>query len=414
MGRTVSDEANRRLAVAEPIATVGLALPSIDFRAKPMTNNNQIGAVALLTESDDVVDQGPVPFARRQPSAGARTANDAADCRSDSEVLWDRLEPAIGAVKFWVHRVDSEAIRRGEASSESLKALTKTFAICVRLLDEVLGDQAGAPTNARQAVGARVQTELLPYMLMSGNAERWYSKPRGYAGDYLSIARIYEDHSQGSGRVGPILDRCFLDMPAVRAVQNRRALIAAEILATVASRPEKPVRVASLACGPAIELFDVYRDLPDPGALRSTLIDLDLSALADVSDRRDRVGLKGHMALVNEDLIRLAAGRRAAPCKEQDLVYSIGLIDYFSDGFVVRLLNFVHSILRKGGRVLLGNFHPRNSTKALMDYVLDWKLVHRTEEDMNRLFEASLFGQPCSRILFENERINLFAECYKS
>lgn len=44
-----------------------------------------------------------------------------------------------------------------------------------------------------------------------------------------------------------------------------------------------------------------------------------------------------------------------------------------------------------------------------MDHLLDWKLIHRTEDDMNRLFEASKFGRPCDEIRFEAERINLFA-----
>ena len=33
---------------------------------------------------------------------------------------------------------------------------------------------------------------------------------------------------------------------------------------------------------------------------------------------------------------------------------------------------------------------------------------------MNQLFQGSKFAQPCSRILFEPERVNLFAECRKA
>ena len=48
-----------------------------------------------------------------------------------------------------------------------------------------------------------------------------------------------------------------------------------------------------------------------------------------------------------------------------------------------------------------------------MDHVLDWKLVHRDEGDMDTLFNASAFGRGCSRIRFEEEGVNLFAECIK-
>jgi hypothetical protein len=58
-------------------------------------------------------------------------------------------------------------------------------------------------------------------------------------------------------------------------------------------------------------------------------------------------------------------------------VYSVGLIDYFSDASVR-------------------------------------KLIHRTEDDLHRLFAASAFGRPCTRIRFEAEGVNMFAECVKA
>lgn len=199
----------------------------------------------------------------------------------------------------------------------------------------------------------------------------------------------------------------------MRAVQNRRALLVAEIRSTVDATSGRPAQVTSLACGPARELFDVYETLPDPGALASTLVDIDLHALAHVADHRDRIKLERQMTLVHENLVYLATGRAKAPFCEQDLVYSIGLIDYFADDFVVKLLDFVHGTLRAGGRVVLGNFHPRNGTRAVMDHVLDWKLIHRTEDDMHRLFRASAFARTCTRIVYEDQGINLFAECVK-
>jgi hypothetical protein len=63
---------------------------------------------------------------------------------------------------------------------------------------------------------------------------------------------------------------------------------------------------------------------------------------------------------------------------------------------------------------VLGNFHPCNVTRAVMDHVLGWKLVHRTAEDMTRLYRASTFGRDCARVLYEEEGVNLFAECVKA
>lgn len=89
------------------------------------------------------------------------------------------------------------------------------------------------------------------------------------------------------------------------------------------------------------------------------------------------------------------------------------MTDSLNDKLVTKLLQFAHQNLAVGGRVLLGNFHPRNPAKEFMDFVLDWRLIHRSEEDMDRLFRGSPFGRACTRIQFEGEGVNLFAECVR-
>jgi len=70
-------------------------------------------------------------------------------------------------------------------------------------------------------------------------------------------------------------------------------------------------------------------------------------------------------------------------------------------------------VLRPGGKVILGNFHPSNPSRALMDHVLDWRLIHRSEADMDTLFLASRFGRAATRCRLEPAGVNLFAECVK-
>ena len=126
---------------------------------------------------------------------------------------------------------------------------------------------------------------------------------------------------------------------------------------------------------------------------------------------REKLG--GQIDPVFGNFIYLATGRKILDIPEQDLVYSLGLIDYFNDKLTIKLINFIFGILKVGGKIILGNFHPRNTTKALMDHILNWKLVHRTEEDMNKLFSQSLFKSTCTEIRFEDAGVDLFAQCIK-
>jgi SAM-dependent methyltransferase len=346
--------------------------------------------------------ESPKSFAQRRSSA------------SHEPPLWQRpartrspVEVRMEEFRKMLAEADRAAIRnQGEVPDELAATIRSRFQdFCVWLNDELRGR---GPDSAEE-LGARVQRELLPYLLLTENGERWYAKPRGHAGDFLSIERIYENVGRGTGRLGPLLDQCFLEMPAAQAVRNRRGLLRSEIERAIASAEGEPARVLSLACGPARELFDCFDALPDPSKLAATGIDIDFQALAYAGDLRTRRKLGRHLRLENANLVYLATGRQRLELPPQDLVYSIGLIDYFDDRFVIRLLDWVYERLAPGGRVILGNFHPDNPTRAMMDHVLEWRLNHRTEEDMNRLFWASRFGRACDEIRFEEQRINLFA-----
>lgn len=89
------------------------------------------------------------------------------------------------------------------------------------------------------------------------------------------------------------------------------------------------------------------------------------------------------------------------------MIYSVGLFDYFSDRVAVRVLDWAHDMLRPGGKVCIGNFHPRNPFRVFMDEVMDWSLTYRKEEDMRKLFRKSKFGRDC-KIIYEAERVDLF------
>ncbi|MCP4147747.1 MAG: hypothetical protein GY757_08345, partial [bacterium] len=218
---------------------------------------------------------------------------------------------------------------------------------------------------------------------------------------------------EGYGRLGPVLDQCLLNLPAAKAVRNRRSILYKEIIKTINEKNGKTANIMSIACGPSREILDVLQSTSGEKALKATLLDFDLKALSFVDEELENLDLKKNVELVNENILLLISGRKKLLIEKQDFVYSIGLIDYFSDRIVIKLLNYIHSILHENGRVMVGNFHPQNPTKAFMDYVLEWPLIHRSEEDMNRLFMSSKFQRPCDKIIFEEEGINLFVECRK-
>ena len=427
LGVFATDSGGRRLALVGPGEIVG-EMSFLERRA-PTESVKAIETTMVLVLPRPTLEAklaGDVGFSSRFHiglakllSQRLRAAN--AHLRAQTPIAigeesgpWAPFGRVIRQFKGLMKQVDAAALKNdGEVPAELSETVRAQFQKMAVMLNDGLGDCATLNERTKEEFGIRIQHELLPYLHLTENADRWYSKPRGYAGDFLSIDFIYQNRAGGSGRLGPLLDRCFLDLPAAVAVRNRRGVLGREIGEAIAAKGGAPAQVTSLASGPAQELFDVFAGLPDPMQLKVHLVDMDLQALAFVADKRDKLRLSRRMITHNENVIFLALGRKQLELANQDLVYSIGLIDYFGDDMVVRLLSWIHGILAPGGRVILGNFHPANPTKALMDHVLEWKLIHRTEEDMDRLYTRSLFGRPSTAIRWEEQRINLFAECVK-
>lgn len=323
-----------------------------------------------------------------------------------------RFIAGIERFKSLLLQADGEALRNGQISEATSLTAKKAFRDFCCLVHDTIGDSSTISSSIKAELGGRLQREILPFVLLTNLIERCYSKPRGYAGDFHTIEMIYRNRCTERGRIGPLLDQCFLDTPPAIAMRNRRAFLAAEIIRTVEAK-NSPTHVTSLACGPAGEVFDAFLQLDDSRQLQASLLDIDLQALAFVADRRDKEKLQNRMNLINANLVYLALGRQKLSLQEQDLIYSSGLIDYFNDRFVVRLLNWIYGRLCPNGTVILSTFHTNNYCKEMMDCVMEWRLIHRSEEQINRLFAASAFGRPCTRIQFEREETIVFAECVK-
>jgi len=325
---------------------------------------------------------------------------------------WQRISGTINEFKALIQKADLEALKNENVVPQEVANNVETgFIELNAAVQEAIDDDSHENLHIKDEIGMMLQRELLPYLLLSRTAERIYAKPRGSTGDYLTIKWIYENKPEGVGRIGPLLDRCLLDLPMLRAVRNQCTIIAHEIRRAIEKKEDSCLQVTCLGCGPAEEIFDVFMELHDPSCLCATLIDVDLQALASVGERLDKMKLAGYVKMNNANLVYLATNRQKLDVGGQDLVYSMGITNYFDDKIVLSLMNYIHTLLGPGGRVLFSNFHTGNPDRAFMKHVLNWHIFHRTEDDMNRLFVSSSFKRECTEIVLEDEGIILSASC---
>ncbi len=296
-------------------------------------------------------------------------------------------------------------------SEERYKTVYDHAIHIVKMAHLLLRPQSELPDEEKKAVGELLRAEILPLVLLTETTSRFYTKPLGYAGDYQVLENIYHYIAGGKGRLGPVIDRIHLDAPTSVTVRNRRKLLA-EYLLKFVRQSNKPVQIMCIAAGSAREIFDMYDQLEDPSVVRCILVDFDEAALAFAEQLSIEKKLTPFIRTIRENLPNLLTGRSKLNAPPLDLVYSMGVIDYFQDKYVVKLLQFIYPLLAPGGTTLLGNFHKSNPFKEYMDYVLEWKLIHRDEADMERLFQTSPFKKT-NQIFFENQRLNMFTEARK-
>lgn len=276
------------------------------------------------------------------------------------------------------------------------------------LLKSSLNKHVESERHLESPIGAFVFRETFSFLMLGRFNDRSYTKPRGYAGDYFTIELMYKDEPGGDGRIGRFVDRWSLDQPAVLAVKNRRGLLAGAIRESLKNWPDSaPMPVTSVASGPAREIFDVLAGGEDN--LHFTCIDIDQEALAFVSNQAQTRGVQDKLTLARENAVRLSRGKSRLSMPRQQLIYSIGLIDYLSDECVVDLLNWGFDNLLPGGTLIVGNFDPGNPDKPFMDHVLEWILIHRTPEQIREIFSRSKFGSAPIKVIHEAAGVNLFA-----
>ncbi|MEN9611378.1 MAG: hypothetical protein RLZZ628_2192 [Bacteroidota bacterium] len=290
----------------------------------------------------------------------------------------------------------------------------------VYLAHDLLSEKSDLPKKEQQDLAKLMKDKILPYVLQTGTASRFSTKPLGYAGDYLTLEKIYQDIETGSTPIGKVVDRMHLDAPTSIVVRNRRKLIGDklyDLFKNQKNTTDIPMNILCIASGSAREIFDLYQNITQHNTfkindLKTILLDFDKHALDFCKTWRDENDWSSSITLVQETILNLMTSRSKIQIAPQDVVYSMGLIDYFQEKHVIKLLDFIHSILKPNGIVILGNFHSKNIYKEYLDEVVAWKLIHRTEADMHRMFMASKFKKT-GAIFFEGEGLNMFIQVRK-
>ena len=238
--------------------------------------------------------------------------------------------------------------------------------------------RTGLPAEEWQQVIALVRAHpLMGLMHENPFTRRAFVKPRGYAGDAPLIDLLYYGQAAAEARdtspLGLALLARDVAAPAAAAVRERRDFMAELIDHVADARPMPAILVA--ACGHLREGL-VSQAVQQHRIGRLVALDQDAESLAVVGKS---FGIKG-AEVVNRSIKAVLDG--SLKPGSFDMVYAAGLYDYLGQRLATALTAAFFTLLRPGGRVVIGNFAAGIYDAAYMEAIADWFLIYRDAAEM--------------------------------
>lgn len=242
---------------------------------------------------------------------------------------------------------------------------------------------------ARRATKEFTELVLTPEFMPGAIWRRSYEKPLGYPGDFQIMDMVYSWRREGGHPFDQLVHRLGLDV--AECIATRMVVMRQAIAATVLTQAQGPARITSLGCGPAREVIDYLqlRDMPRPAHF--TLIDQDQGALSQVYESTYpavlRLRGKANISCLHTSFNQLIrAGDLFGKLPEQDLIYSVGLIDYLSARRAKALTEALYAQLAPGGTLIVGNMlDTKVGNLWPMEFLCDWSIVYRSDAEMRAL-----------------------------
>ena len=241
------------------------------------------------------------------------------------------------------------------------------------------------------------QTLLMRELIHGEVQRRAYEKPQGYAGDFRMMELTQAEHLEGESLYARFLQYFSQEMSLGKTV-IARGQVALDAINDVAQL-DRPIKIVSLASGPAMELrkfvretksfkhpIDVYLIDQDEDALRNCL-----NALNKIcAERGDNPPIEFHC--LHFSLRQIIAPKKGAESElvsgvltNVDLVYSMGLFDYLPQPLAQRTVEQLFGLLSESGRLLIGNLIRTPDSSWLIEYASAWHLIYRNESTMRDL-----------------------------
>jgi extracellular factor (EF) 3-hydroxypalmitic acid methyl ester biosynthesis protein len=288
----------------------------------------------------------------------------------------------------------------------------------IRYTETIDSYSRGVPESHLPGLRAFTERHLHDFFMKAPWMHRARFKPFGYPGDFEVMRFFYERDFEGVSLFGKAFHYATIQCKTAQAVVKRKDLVKRQMRQIIESRSgsDKPVRILSVAAGPAQESFELLNEvsaLDVPVDL--VLFDQDKSALTYAYSRlkplvERRFPNQVRLLYLHESIKRLLRDRQIfSDFGPFDAIFSSGLYDYLAPTTATVLTKSLFARLAPAGTLLIANMVPESPNRWVMEHLLDWHLIHRSRTELT---EIGRRAAPSARIrvLEEETGVNPFIE----
>lgn len=262
-----------------------------------------------------------------------------------------------------------------------------------------------------------IHNKLHPFLLSSPFPYRAYSKPLGFAGDYMMMHMIQRETSEGPSLYSKFVNVFYTKIPIMDSVNNRTTKLVSLMEEGVKNAEEKNEEFSSISigCGPALEVKKFIEKCSPEVKCNLKLLDFNEETLNFAKSEALKVvggknyEIEGYLRSVH-NLLKDSISQDSDNRGKYDFVYCSGLFDYLSDRVCSKLTKLFFTWLKPGGKVLVTNMHSNDKDRFLSELILEWYLIYRDEDNMAN-FAPGLGEQ---KLYTDSTGVNLCLEIKKN
>ena len=333
----------------------------------------------------------------------------------DFTSVWDIY---LGNLEFFENELSLKELNGDRNFDKLLEAFSIATDNIIKKGQEVEVRLRGSPGVVR-AMKKKFRDRLSRWRVNNKFMRRCLEKPSGFPGDYLTIEMIYSYEPRLGKRLAGFFDRYLLyHSVAVRSRKEKMKKILSDILDNPkVGKFDRPFKVLSLGSGSCREWYELSRESNDERRkypiVQLVCLDRDVEALEFSAKRLNQSNLNISCSSLHKSLLGFSR-MESWHHNSFDLIYGLGIADYFFAFSLTKILTRAIRLLRRDGFFVLTHKDRAEFNLSPSDWLCDWRFVLRTKRnftDLMRKVLASLSNSARYRMNVERDSSNCVLFC---